>query len=229
VATRYKGKICDKHPELKGQRIRATGGTSRCPKCSAQKVHRGDKRLRQTVLNNLGKVCTLCGVDDPDVLSINHTNGGGADERRELEGKRTKMARVAHRQGTPKDKYRVLCFNCDIKAHHYMRRTGAVLMTRPNYTPLRALQQLVTSWADAVYPDRTLESILMKLREEAQELLEKPVDGLEVADVVICLLDLASRTGVDVYEATHRKIQINSTRKWKINKTTGIMRHTNEE
>lgn len=198
-ATQYRGRPCPKHPELRGLRRKSAGGTSRCVGCARDKAQSRTRGERDRLMRDAGYACELCGVDDRDVLSV----------------------QVAEN--------RLLCMNCNTKAHRYNQRTGATLRTRPNYVALRTLQREITQWADSVYPHRTLESILLKLREEAQELIDKPLDGLEVADVVICLLDLASKAGVDVYDATHRKIVMNNKRRWEISEETGVMRHVDTD
>jgi hypothetical protein len=53
-------------------------------------------------------------------LTVDHINGDGADHRRSLspnghstEANTRSVYRDIRRQGYPRDKYRVLCFNCN--------------------------------------------------------------------------------------------------------------------
>ena len=98
---------------------------------------------------------------------------------------------------------------------------------------VRDLQREVSDWADATFPDRTLESIIGKFREEYQELMDSlrdtgAIDRLELADVLILALDAATKAGIDVISAVKEKIRINRGRVWVVDPTTGLMRHVEE-
>ena len=91
---------------------------------------------------------------------------------------------------------------------------------------IRDMTKDIQNWLDEVYPDRTLDSTLAKLREELQELSERPLDGWEAADVVILLFDLCDIVGFDLAKLVHHKMNINRKRKWV--KTDGVLKHVED-
>ena len=55
---------------------------------SEQVKRRAEQRrwnVKLEVIRILGSVCKRCGLDDPRVLQVHHTNGGGSKERRQTE------------------------------------------------------------------------------------------------------------------------------------------------
>lgn len=94
---------------------------------------------------------------------------------------------------------------------------------------IKGIQFEIKGWANSVYPDRTTESILLKLDQENLELKESikngKLDKLEVADLLILVLDLATINNIDVQEAIREKLDINYGRLWKVDRETGIMSH----
>lgn len=81
----------------------------------------------------------------------------------------------------------------------------------------------IVEWADSVFPERTLESTIAKLIEELEELKDKPLDGWEMADVLIVMLDLCDGAGFDPAKLIYHKMQINKTRKWELK--DGVFKH----
>ena len=76
-----------------------------------------------------GVRCSVCGISDIDVLTIDHV-GGGASHRNKLSGKRTgasgyKFYSWLKKEGYPPG-YRVLCFNCNVKDHTLRVRENAI-------------------------------------------------------------------------------------------------------
>lgn len=88
---------------------------------------------------------------------------------------------------------------------------------------VRELTDQVNDVADSLFPNRSDASILLKLFEELGELVKKPDDPDEHADVFILLLDFASRHGVDVEKAVLSKLSVLPDREWKLNVGTGVM------
>lgn len=72
-----------------------------------------DRRLnrRNHIITTLGGKCYCCGEDRYVFLAIDHTNGGGNQERKGVSTAGILLRIV--KQGIPKDKYRVLCHNCN--------------------------------------------------------------------------------------------------------------------
>lgn len=177
-------------------------------------------RCKSQVLHEYGGVCDLCGEDDPDILTMDHLWGDGGGRNR---GRGNQNWTTLRQKGFPHG-FRVLCFNCNIKSYLTHTRTGTPLMT------VRTIQNEIKRWADRVYSNRTESSILEKLKEENQELIDalastENIEATELADVLILVLDLASIRGVDVYSAVIEKLEINRKRSWVINPDTGVMRH----
>ena len=119
-STRYRSKLCAKHPELKGDRHTSSGT---CVGCLHQNVAtRREKRKSEIIehYSNGMMCCAHCGIDDLEVLTIDHIEQNGAEHRRQvgIRGKGTDGINLRpwlKRNGYPPG-YRVLCFNCNVKA-----------------------------------------------------------------------------------------------------------------
>ncbi|QQG31318.1 nucleotide pyrophosphohydrolase [Cyanophage S-2L] len=88
------------------------------------------------------------------------------------------------------------------------------------------LQAEIAAWIHPLNPDRRPGGTIAKLLEEIGELIasDRAHDPLEVADVLILALDLATLLGVDVTEAIRAKLAINRARSW-ARADNGAMRH----
>ena len=73
------------------------------------------RQLKTFVINSLGGVCACCGISEIELLTIDHLGprGTGAKHRRETCNNRYLYKDII-RQGLPRDKFRVMCFNCNI-------------------------------------------------------------------------------------------------------------------
>lgn len=89
------------------------------------------------------------------------------------------------------------------------------------------LQRAVHKWADETFPDRPAEAAWLKLFEELGEAIKTPHAAEEWGDIMIMLFDLATIYGVDLYEATILKLNINRGRKWQ-RLGTGVYSHVKE-
>jgi len=69
-------------------------------------------KLQLNVIKGYGGKCELCGEDNPHFLTIDHTNGGGIQERKVLGGWK-KLYRKLRDNNYPKNNYRLLCYNCN--------------------------------------------------------------------------------------------------------------------
>jgi NTP pyrophosphatase (non-canonical NTP hydrolase) len=87
------------------------------------------------------------------------------------------------------------------------------------------LQDRITKWADEKFPERSTADILLKLYEEIGEYARNPKSALELGDVMILLLDVAGRNGIDIHRAIEEKMEINEARSWRVDENTRIMRH----
>jgi hypothetical protein len=76
---------------------------------SYMKHHR--KSLWKKVLDAYGSVCACCGEKQNEFLTTDHINGGGSEHLR----KRGTVGiyRDIIKEGFPRDKYQILCMNCN--------------------------------------------------------------------------------------------------------------------
>jgi hypothetical protein len=74
-------------------------------------------RLRQEVIQAYGGACTCCGETTPEFLAVDHIYGDGKRER----GNPGDFYPRLKREGFPKDKYRLLCHNCNMARGLYGR------------------------------------------------------------------------------------------------------------
>lgn len=96
---------------------------------------------------------------------------------------------------------------------------------------IEMLQEDIVDWLDKVHPNRTEMAVWAKFLEETGEVMTDPLDIEEWADVMIVLLDLASRYGHymdDILLTARDKLIVNKARKWTINKH-GVMNHDKAE
>ena len=113
--------------------------------------------------------------------------------------------------------------NCDKNADLTVRAVNAY--KKRGGADIRQLQDRITRWADVNFPNRTTADILLKLYEEVGEYARTPKSALELGDVMILLLDVAARNGIDVHAAIEAKMEINENRNWAVDPNTRIMRH----
>lgn len=113
--------------------------------------------------------------------------------------------------------------NCDKNAELTVRAVNAY--KKRGGADIRQLQDRVTRWADINFPQRTTKDILLKLYEEIGEYCRNPKSALEMGDILILLLDVAHKNGIDLHRAVEDKMEINESREWRVDENTGIMRH----
>jgi hypothetical protein len=71
--------------------------------------------LKDEFIAAYGSRCACCGEDYREFLTVDHIGGGGATERRTLGWRGLGAAFYLHlkKLGWPKDRYRLLCMNCN--------------------------------------------------------------------------------------------------------------------
>jgi hypothetical protein len=72
-----------------------------------------EDRLRQQVLDAYGNKCACCEDAHKEFLHIDHVFGDGAEERK-LIGTGVPFYKHLKELGFPKDRYRLLCANCNL-------------------------------------------------------------------------------------------------------------------
>lgn len=93
--------------------IRAKNLYQKDPKASARKARERRKDVRIRVLDAYGGKCTCCGETIESFLTIDHINGGGNKHRKSVGNSSTSVYYNIIKEGFPKDKYQILCFNCN--------------------------------------------------------------------------------------------------------------------
>lgn len=69
------------------------------------------EKLRKTVLDRLGTSCACCRIDDVEILTIDHIDGGGSAHRRQVGS----WALLRHlRDIEDVSEYQTLCWNCNL-------------------------------------------------------------------------------------------------------------------
>jgi hypothetical protein len=104
--TPYQRQWQAEHPE----QVRASKQAYREQTREKERAYSISKRIRNRleVLNALGGKCVRCGIDDWRVLQIDHINGGGSKERKQV----TSIDRYYKDMLHSPEKYQVLCANC---------------------------------------------------------------------------------------------------------------------
>jgi hypothetical protein len=84
-----------------------------------------DKRGRkyvsqQELIDAYDGVCACCGETETAFLTLDHIGGGGRKHRKTYAGKNAalEIRKELKAQGWPKDKYRLLCMNCNFATRH---------------------------------------------------------------------------------------------------------------
>lgn len=90
------------------------------PKTEKQRIAHRERnatyraKIRQDVLDAYGGKCECCGESRNEFLALDHIHGGGSKERREMANNTSGgVYRIARDAGFSKDKYRLLCHNCN--------------------------------------------------------------------------------------------------------------------
>jgi len=83
------------------------------------------RRIKQEMINAYGGKCVCCGEATFEFLTIDHING---DARQDKEQRGLSPARAGaslyfqlRSEGWPRDRYRLLCLNCNFAIGHYGR------------------------------------------------------------------------------------------------------------
>ncbi len=77
-------------------------------------LHRQEQR--RLVISHYGGVCRCCGLDDLEILSIDHIDGGGTVQRKLIGNSSYQMYKWIITNEFP-DNFQVLCMNCNLAKH----------------------------------------------------------------------------------------------------------------
>lgn len=83
-----------------------------------QWINNRRKLLRIEMINAYGGKCNCCGETEIKFLAIDHINGEGRKDRERFSGYEVFMLHLKQ-SGYPKDKYQVLCHNCNAAKGFY--------------------------------------------------------------------------------------------------------------
>ena len=75
------------------------------------------KKIKKKVFDAYGNKCVCCGETTFEFLSIDHINKDGYKHRKELEG--NSIYRWLIKNNFPKDRFQILCFNCNLARGFY--------------------------------------------------------------------------------------------------------------
>ena len=74
---------------------------------------RSRQKLKRTTIGELGGRCACCGETELEFLAVDHIAGNGGAHRKSLTKGSGNMYRIVRNEGYPRDKYQVLCHNCN--------------------------------------------------------------------------------------------------------------------
>jgi len=95
-------------------------GFKKCSICRVQ-TNKKNRIIKLEVIKAYGGKCTCpggCLITEPDWLTIDHTFGGGVAHRKQLKVIGMDFYRWLKKQGFPKKKFRLLCYNCNLSRGH---------------------------------------------------------------------------------------------------------------
>lgn len=82
-----------------------------------RKMREYHAKLKTMVFEAYGHKCACCGEEKREFLCIDHKNGGGTKERKLL-GSRPLLRQIV-KGNFPKEKYQLLCHNCNMSMGFY--------------------------------------------------------------------------------------------------------------
>lgn len=77
----------------------------------SEKAKNYRNKIKNNIFEKLGKKCVRCGFDDIRALQIDHINGGGVSEKRQVGG--DYLIFILKQLVKGQKKYQILCANCN--------------------------------------------------------------------------------------------------------------------
>ena len=111
--------ICKEIKPLSGFTLNPDGSVRKhvCKLCYGR---RWGAQIKLEMLEALGWKCACCGEDNPQFLQLDHINNDGAEHRSKYESSNHRLIWAdAKREGWPRDKYQLLCGNCNYAKEYY--------------------------------------------------------------------------------------------------------------
>jgi len=155
------------------------------------KYHR---QLKNKCYEILGGKCVRCGEANHDLLSIDHINEDGAQERKSLTLVKLRSNIV---NGVNRENYQLLCFNCNLKKHlNYEERF--LLIGRDKYCPTCRLSKDESQFKkDKLYEDGyyyecrfCVQSRELEVKIKVFNLLGKSQCNCGISDVDVLTVDI---------------------------------------
>jgi hypothetical protein len=106
---------CNK--SLPFDKFKQTNGRIRNHTCKSCIALQYRSKLKLDMLTGLGDKCACCGESHPVFLTLDHVNNDGNEHRQDKVCHQ--IMAEARQEGWPKDKYQVLCMNCNFAKGHY--------------------------------------------------------------------------------------------------------------
>lgn len=97
------------YANLDGSRNKTGHSSYKCKDCCTKRLRNKRKNYRKIVIETYGYRCVCCGLSEYELFDMDHINNDGYIERRT--GK--EMMKWIIDQGFPRDKYQILCKNCN--------------------------------------------------------------------------------------------------------------------
>lgn len=112
-------KICPSCFETKSidKFYRNEDGSIRKHVCMACYGKRDRAKLKLDAIKAFGGKCECCDEQHPYFLSLDHKNNDGAKQREQFNEQQ--IYRIARKEGWPRDKYQLLCMNCNFAKGHF--------------------------------------------------------------------------------------------------------------
>jgi hypothetical protein len=163
-------------------------GKRYCYSCSGIRER---ARLKLEMLEAFGWKCECCGETNPLFLTLDHRIPGQSYHTTGLNTQQ--LYRVARREGWPKDKYQLLCMNCNYAKGYF----GACPHTQPDVLSTeKVIEQLRTN-------NFVLERDYSVVTEKQKEALKLGPKSQQV-NPIKSLEDHYSKQGLDVQEIIRR-------------------------
>lgn len=106
--------VCLKTKPLEKFQLNPDGSIRKhvCKACNGMKYR---YKLKLEMLEAFGWKCQCCGEDNPHFLTMDHVMNDGRQHREEVGGFQSVevLYGAARKEGWPKDKYQLLCMNCN--------------------------------------------------------------------------------------------------------------------